>query len=111
MNLKKFLTTIFLTTTLVVPSLYSKSDDEKKEKKQKNLPYGLQKKVNNGGTLPPGWQKKLKRGEIAEQSILDNGIILKNPIYEDIKNTKIYKVQERIFRVANDTKEILDILK
>ncbi len=38
-----------------------KEKKEFKQKKQKNLPYGLQKKLNNGGALPPGWQKKTRK--------------------------------------------------
>ena len=40
------------------------SDKKIKSEKQKDIPPGLQKKVNNGGTLPPGWQKKIEKGEV-----------------------------------------------
>lgn len=67
----------FLTICILSSSIYAKqSDDEResqkrgykhsnyhkdysdkkiKSEKQKDIPPGLQKKVNNGGTLPPGW--------------------------------------------------------
>ena len=78
----------FLTFCLLSSSIYAKqSDDERESKKrdykhsnyhkdkdysdkkiksekQKNIPPGLQKKVDNGGTLPPGWQKKIEKGEV-----------------------------------------------
>lgn len=117
MNSKKIVTVVLSATLLFGSVLYAKPDHankgnkEFKNKKQKNLPYGLQKKVNNGGTLPPGWQKKLAKGEIADESILREGVILRDNRYPYIKNTKVYQVQDRIFRVVNDTKEILDILK
>jgi len=117
MFIKKLLIGLLSLGILFGTSLYAKPDHanngkkEKKMKKQKNLPYGLQKKINNGGTLPQGWQKKLKKGEVVDQSILNNGIILNNRTYPEIKNTKVYKVQDRIFRVIAETKEILDILK
>lgn len=117
MFIRKILIGVLTLGVILGTNLYAKpghSNDEKKEKKskkQKNLPYGLQKKLNNGGTLPPGWQKKLEKGQIADQNILNNGKVLDNRNYQDIKNTKVYQVQDRIFRVAQDTKEILDILK
>jgi len=99
---------IFSVQALAKPD---KEHKVKKEKKQKQIPYGLQKKMKNGGTLPPGWQKKVQKGEVADSTILDNGRILKSKVYENIENTDVYKVQERVFRVARDTKEILEILK
>jgi len=122
---KKLLISVFTAITLLGSSAYAKPDEAKgnkkykahkeykehKKDKQKNIPYGLQKKVNNGGTLPPGWQKKIRKGQVVDQDILDSGVILNDKHYPDIRNTKVYKVQERIFRVAQDTKEILDILK
>ncbi len=102
---------IFSAQALAKPDKEYKVKKEKKEKKQKQIPYGLQKKMKNGGTLPPGWQKKVQKGEVADSKILDNGRILKSKVYENIENTDVYKVQERVFRVARDTKEILEILK
>ncbi len=56
-------------------------------------------------------KKKLEKGEIADESILREGVIIRDNKYPYIKNTKVYQVQDRIFRVMNDTKEILDIFK
>ena len=117
MNIKKIITVSLSASLLLSTLVYAKPDHankgkkEFKHKKQKNLPYGLQKKLNNGGTLPPGWQKKLEKGEIADESILREGVIIRDNRYPYIKNTKVYQVQDRIFRVVNNTKEILDILK
>ncbi|MEZ9200609.1 hypothetical protein [Shewanella sp. 10N.286.54.B9] len=36
---------------------HDKSYKHKGKNKQQTLPYGLQKKVNRGEPLPPGWQK------------------------------------------------------
>ena len=81
-----------------------------KSEKQKNIPPGLQKKVDNGGTLPPGWQKKIEKGEVVNSTILSNGRIVTSK-YPKIKNTEVYEVENRVFRIYKDTKEILDILK
>ena len=40
---------------------------KKKQKKHKNLPPGLQKKVARGKELPPGWQKKIGRASCRER--------------------------------------------
>lgn len=104
----------FLSIGLLSTAVYAKPDKEekvKKEKKKKKIPYGLQKKLNNGGTLPQGWQKKIQKGEVVEKDVLDNAVIVKNPNIPDIKDTKVYKVQEKIFRVADDTKKIIEIFK
>lgn len=47
-----------------------KKSKGKKNKKHKNLPHGLQKKLARGGQLPPGWQKKVARGEVLDADIL-----------------------------------------
>ena len=86
------------------------SDKKIKSEKQKNTPPGLQKKVDNGGTLPPGWQKKIEKGEVVNSTILSNGRIVTSK-YPKIKNTEVYEVENRVFRIYKDTKEILDILK
>ena len=86
------------------------SDKKIKSEKLKDIPPGLQKKVNNGGTLPPGWQKKIEKGEVVNSTILSNGRIVTSK-YPRIKNTEVYEVENRVFRIYKDTKEILDILK
>ncbi len=125
----------FLTICLLSSSIYAKQvDDEKgskkrehkannnyqkdkdyndkktKNEKQKDIPPGLQKKLNNGGTLPPGWQKKIEKGEVVNSTILSNGRIVTSK-YPRIKNTEVYEVENKVFRIYKDTKEILDILK
>ena len=56
------------------------------------------------------WQKKLEKGQIAHYDVLRNGVILTNK-YPKIINTDVYQVENRIFRIYKDTKEILDIIK
>ncbi|PRM90680.1 hypothetical protein [Aliarcobacter cryaerophilus] len=86
------------------------NDKKIKYEKQKDIPHGLQKKVNNGGTLPPGWQKKIEKGQFANSDILSNGRIVTSK-YPRIKNTEVYEVENKVFRIYKDTREILDILK
>lgn len=85
-----------------------------KVKKQKHLPYGLQKKVDRGGELPPGWQKKLVRGEVIDRDILRHAKIVKNSDYSEYpyktKNIEVYKVQDKIIKVMRATNIIMDVL-
>ncbi|MCT7908978.1 hypothetical protein N5915_05350 [Arcobacter lacus] len=100
-----------LTISVLSISVYAKQNDEFdkntiKNEKPKKIPPGLEKKE----TLPPGWQKKLEKGQIAHYDVLRNGVILTNK-YPKIINTDVYQVENRIFRIYKDTKEILDIIK
>lgn len=89
--------------------------DYKEEKinqhKQKEIPHGLQKKLDNGERLPAGWEKKLAKGQIVDDHILHSGRILNTNLYPNVINSDIYQVENKIFRISRDTKEILDILK
>ena len=93
---------------------HEKVDDgyyKEKHEKEKELPKGLEKKLAKDGSLPPGWEKKLSKGQIIDQSILGNGRILNSKDYPYMKNSQIYQVENRVFRVAEDTKMILEIFK
>ena len=85
--------------------------DKEKVKKEKAIPYGLQKKVQRDGELPAGWKKKIKKGEVVDYTVLSKGRILKSFEYPYVKGTKVYEIEDKIIRVSNATKEILDILK
>lgn len=90
---------------------YEKYEKNEKEKKQKHMPYGLQKKVERGGELPPGWKNKLEKGEVVDQDILRSGRVIYRDEYPYIKGTKIYEIENKIIRISNATREILDVLK
>lgn len=82
-----------------------------KNEKQKEIPPGLQKKLEKGERLPAGWEKKLAKGQVADEQMLREGRVLNTNLYPNIRNTEIYQVENRIFRIARDTREIMDILK
>lgn len=118
---KKIILTV-LCTSLIGVTVNAKEHDnyqddrnyhEKKVKndKQKEIPVGLQKKLENGERLPAGWEKKLAKGQVADEQMLREGRVLNTNLYPNIKNTEIYQVENRIFRVAQDTKMILEIFK
>ncbi|WP_417568213.1 hypothetical protein [Marinobacter sp.] len=71
------------------------------------LPPGLQKKVERGEPLPPGWQKKVnyREGDFLDRDLLRYGTI------EDIDgNRQRVRIEDRVYTVVRDTREILDIL-
>ena len=89
---------------------YEKSYKEKGEK-QKDLPKGLEKKVAKDGTLPPGWQKKIMKGQVADSMILERGTMINSKNYAYVKNTDIYRVDDKVFRIAQGTHMILEVFK
>lgn len=85
-----------------------------KKHKQKSLPPGLRKKLERGGELPPGWQKKVERGEVLDEDIYRNHtrslpeeILQRLPT--DPIGTSIKQIDDRIVRVMDDTRTILDV--
>lgn len=84
------------------------------KKSKKSLPPGLQKKVDRGGELPPGWKKKLEIGTELDPEVDAVAV----PLPEEIRSrlpeipegTEIVQVGEKIIRVIESTREIVDIL-
>lgn len=104
---------LVFTQSFANPPEHAKNNKIKKVK-QKNLPYGLQKKLQRTGELPPGWQKKIQKGEVVSHEVLENGVILLPPYWKDhpySKNSDIYEVEDRIIRVNRATNVILDVFK
>ena len=79
----------------------------KKEYKEKKEKKEIENKVKVSNNLPGHLQK----GQIAKESFLNKGTMINTNKYENIKNTDIYRVDNRIFRISRNTKEILAILK
>ena len=86
----------------------------KKAKKQKSLPPGLQKKVARGGQLPPGWQKKVARGEVLDGDVYAGSNRLPQRILDRLPSgrdgTSIRQVDDRVVRIMDATGIILDVL-
>ena len=86
---------------------------KKNGKKKKNLPPGLQKKLARGGELPPGWQKKVARGEVLDWRLYSRSVKLPQDLLRRLpdisQGTELMRLENRIFRILNDTREILDI--
>lgn len=89
-------------------------DHDYYQKKRKALPPGLQKKYQRTGQLPPGWAKKFQRGEVLPLDIYRLGRPLPYDLYRQLPvgpvGSKVLEIEGKIFRVINNTREILDIL-
>lgn len=86
-----------------------------KGKKAKKLPPGLEKKAAKGGELPPGWQKKLSRGEVLPSEVLAHAEPLPDSVVAQLppqpKGTVLRKIDDKIVRVREASREILDVLE
>jgi len=85
----------------------------KNQEKHKALPPGLQKKYEKTGELPPGWQKKLRQGEVLDPRLYY--IARQHPVrpvdysLEPQAGTQLLRIEDRIVRIMNDTKVVLEI--
>lgn len=85
------------------PSHSSQKTNMQKKDVEKKIATNS-KPINN---LPGNLQK----GQIAKESFLSKGSMINTNKYENIKNTDIYRVDNRVFRISRNTREILDVLK
>lgn len=76
-------------------------------KPNKELPPGLQKKVERGGELPPGWQKKLQVGTVLEPDIYSHAVVVK-PL--DKYGYVTVSIEGEVVRLIQATHEIVDII-
>ncbi len=108
--MKKF---VILLICLLLTSPAMANDNGKKHKKR--LPPGLAKKVERGGELPPGWQKKVAAGEVLDEELYRRA----RPLSDEERRrypstskagTKLLKIENKIIRVMDATRVILDVL-
>jgi len=99
---------VFLLVLAVAVPAFAKNQDKHKE-----LPPGLQKKYERTGELPPGWQKKLRQGEVLDPRLYH--IARQYPVrpvdysLEPQAGTQLLRIEDRIVRIMNDTKVILEV--
>ena len=79
----------------------------KYKNKNKQLPQGLQMKVDRGGSLPPGWQKKLAKGEVLEESVYNHSVLV---IPLDSKGLLTVRVEGKLIQLVEATREIIEIV-
>jgi len=103
---------VILLTCLLLTSPAMAKDNGKK---QKHLPPGLAKKVERGGELPPGWQKKVAAGEVLDEDLYKRA----KPLSDEERRryastskagTKLLKIENKIIRVMDATRVIIDVL-
>ena len=105
---------LLFVTLLIFVALPAYSKNQNIHKNQKSLPPGLQKKYERSGELPPGWQKKIIKGEVLAPEIYT---VAKhypvNPVdyhLKVIKGTELLRLEDRILRIVNDTRVVLDVI-
>jgi len=82
--------------------------------KSKKLPYGLQKKLDRGGQLPPGWQTKVARGEVLDADILRHSeripdeLVRRLPALRD--GEEIRRVGNKVVRVLEGNGTVIDVI-
>jgi hypothetical protein len=104
MRIRSVILLITLASLMAGPA-YAKND---KNKKEKPLPPGLQKKVDSGKQLPPGWQKKLVKGEKLDPEVYKQGKII-IPINKHGEIT--IRVDDKVVRLVKATREIVEVLQ
>ena len=102
MNLKTIVSMAVIACLTCAPALAKKEND-----KHKQLPPGLQKKLERGGTLPPGWQKKIIRGEVLDESVYDHGEVV---IPVDSEGLLTMRVEGKLIKLFEATREIIDVV-
>jgi len=102
MNLKSIIT---FTVVVCISSTPVFAKNEKDKNKQ--LPQGLQMKLDRGGSLPPGWQKKLIKGEVLEESVYNRSVLV---IPLDSKGLLTVRVEGKLIQLVEATREIIEIV-
>ena len=108
----KKIITVFACLAILSPA-YAKQGD--KGNKHKKLPPGLAKKVSSGKQLPPGWQKKLAKGQVLDYEVYQNAVPLSKEERAKLPpspiGTKLLKVENKIIRVMDATRTVLDVFE
>ncbi|SDP67700.1 hypothetical protein [Desulforhopalus singaporensis] len=101
---------VLICLVMVAPA-FAKND---KEKKHKKLPPGLHKKLERTSELPPGWRKKIMKGEILDHDLYEIGrnhpVDIGEYSLKPEVGTRVMRIEDRIFRIKNDTREILEVI-
>lgn len=92
----------------------AKSGTGKHKGKKKELPYGLQKKLERGGELPPGWQKKVNKGEVLDSDLrasateLPEDLLSRLPVSDSA--SEVIRLGDKIIRVGSGQGTVVDII-
>lgn len=80
---------------------------------ERGLPPGLAKNLQRGKALPPGWQKKVQGGYVIEDDLNDYFHPLEYSLFpglEAVPDTRLYLYGNRIVRVYEPRRQVIDII-
>lgn len=75
---------------------------------QGQLPPGVEKRLQQGKPLPPGWARKLGEGQVLDERIVERGEIT---VPVDESGVVTLEVEGETFRLIEATREIVEILR
>ena len=102
MNIKNLLISLIAVVLVASPAFAGSH-----KVKNKTLPYGLQKNLERGKPLPPGWQMKLAKGSVLDAIVYSHGDIV---VPLDKHGLITLRVEGRLIRLFKATREISEIL-
>ncbi len=102
MKMKNLLISLLVTGLIAGPAFAATHKN-----KTKLLPYGLQKNLNLGKPLPPGWQMKLAKGKVLDNQVYNHGEIV---VPLDSNGLLTIRVEGKLSRLYEATREIAEIL-
>lgn len=80
--------------------------------KKHGLPPGLAKNLRRGKPLPPGWRDKVSRGYVIDDDHREYFQPLSNDLFprlEVVPDTRLYRYGDRIVRVYEPRREVIDM--
>lgn len=81
---------------------------------ERGLPPGLARNYLRGKQLPPGWQKKVYRGYVINRELNDYFHSLEYSLFphlEAVPNTRLYLYGNRVVRVYEPLREVIDLIE
>ena len=91
-----------------------KKGKNNKKNKDKHLPFGLQKKLERGGQLPPGWQTKVARGEVLDDDILRHSERIPHELARQLPELRdgeeVRRVGNKVVRVLEGNGTVIDVI-
>lgn len=82
------------------------------EAQPQGLPPGLAKNLRRGKPLPPGWQNKVSEGYILDDDTYGLFDVLEDSLFPNLKpkpNTKMYLYGDRVVRVYEPKRQVIDV--
>jgi hypothetical protein len=81
---------------------------------RRDLPPGLQRRMERGGDLPPGWARKVERGEVLDREQVRHGRTIDDELRRRLPRqpdgTVLLETEDQVIRVLEATGEVLDVL-